>query len=209
MALLEHLGLDQAIVVGHSSGASIACSLVETQPRVVRHALIYEPPLLAVVPHGQEIVGGLRERIEQAMAEGGPRLAMERFMRGNAGDAAFEQWRATSDPATFERILDNGAVFFSIEMPAFVQFMPDCDAMRASGVPLTLMVGAENRSTWLGAAAAWLIEQTGADRIELPGGHAAFATHPAEFVNAIRSSAIRHLHAAEANNTGPTTRFPS
>ena len=43
--------------------------------------------------------------------------------------------------------------------------------MRASGVPLTVAVGAENRDTWYGAAAAWLAEGTGADLVELPGGH--------------------------------------
>src|SRR5215216_4569169 len=49
------------------------------------HALLFEPPLLAVVPQGQQMVAGMRAVIEQAMAEGGPRQAMEAFIRGNAG----------------------------------------------------------------------------------------------------------------------------
>ena len=59
-ALLRTLDLAPAVVVGHSGGASIACALVARHPDVVRHAVIYEPPLLAVVPNGEEVVGGFR-----------------------------------------------------------------------------------------------------------------------------------------------------
>jgi pimeloyl-ACP methyl ester carboxylesterase len=51
-ALLRTLDLAPAIVVGHSGGASIACGLVARHPELVRHAVLYEPPLLAVVPNG-------------------------------------------------------------------------------------------------------------------------------------------------------------
>jgi pimeloyl-ACP methyl ester carboxylesterase len=53
-------------------------------------------------------------------------------------------------------------------------------------VPLTVAVGAENRDTWYGAAAAWLAEGTGADLIELPGGHGGFVSHPQEFIALVR-----------------------
>src|SRR4029450_1359675 len=65
-----------AVVVGHSGGASVACSLVVRHPEVVRHAVLYEPPLLAVVPQGQQVVAGMRAVIEPAMADEGPRRAM-------------------------------------------------------------------------------------------------------------------------------------
>ena len=58
--------------------------------------------------------------------------------------------------------------------------------MRASGVPLTVAVGAENRDTWYGAAAAWLAEGTGADLVELPGGHGGFVSHPQAFIELVR-----------------------
>ena len=104
------------------------------------------------------------------MAEGGPRHAMEVFIRGNAGDEVADQWFESLDPSGRDRILDNGAVFFPIELPAFAAFVPDRNRMQASGVPLTVAVGAENRDTWYGAAATWLAEGTGAELVELPGG---------------------------------------
>jgi pimeloyl-ACP methyl ester carboxylesterase len=185
-ALLRALDLAPAVVVGHSGGASVACGLVARHAEVVRHAVLFEPPLLAVVPQRQEMVAGMRAVIEPAMAEGGPRHAMEAFIRGNAGDEVADQWFESLDPTDRDRILDNGVVFFPIELPAFAEFVPDREGMRASGVPLTVAVGAENRDTWYGAAAAWLAEGTGADLIELPGGHGGFVSHPQEFLELVR-----------------------
>ena len=170
-ALLRTLDLVPAVVVGHSGGASIACGLVARHPEVVRHAVIYEPPLLAVVPNGEEVVGGFRATVERAMAEGGPRRAMEVFIRANAGNEKYESWLASTDPAHRERIFGNAATFFSIELPAFATFVPDRDRLRANGVPLTVVVGEDNRDGWYGVAARWLVESTGASLVELPGGH--------------------------------------
>jgi pimeloyl-ACP methyl ester carboxylesterase len=185
-ALLRALDLAPAVVVGHSGGASVACSLAARHPEVVRHAVLYEPPLLAVVPQGQQMVAGMRAVIEPAMAEGGPRRAMEVFIRGNAGDEVADQWFESLDPTDRDRILDNGAVFFPIELPAFASFVPDQEAMQASGVALTVVAGEQNHSTWLGAAAAWLAKGTGADLVELPGGHGGFVSHPQEFIELVR-----------------------
>jgi pimeloyl-ACP methyl ester carboxylesterase len=173
-------------VVGHSSGASIACSLVARHPEVVRHAVLYEPPLLAVVPNGEEILTGMQAAAEQATAEGGPRRAMETFMRGNVGDEVFDKVSESMDPVDGERILDNGAVLFSIDLPAVTAFVPDLNRMRASGVPLTVVVGEDNRDTWFGAAGTWLAEVTGADLVGLPGGHVGFITDAQEFVELVR-----------------------
>ena len=185
-ALLRTLNLVPAIVVGHSGGASIACSLVARHPALVRHAVVYEPPLLAALPNGEAVVGGVRAMVDQAMAEGGPRHALDVFIRANAGDAAYESWLASTDPALRERIFGNAATFFSIELPAFATFVPDRDRLRATGVPLTVVVGEDNRDGWYGPAARWLVEGSGASLVELPGGHGGFVTHPEAFVALVR-----------------------
>jgi pimeloyl-ACP methyl ester carboxylesterase len=170
------------VVVGHSSGGSIACGLVVRHPEVVRHAVLYEPPLFAVLPNGQELVAGMRAATDQAVAEGGPRHAMEVFMRSVVGDEVADMWFEFADPAERDRGLDNGAVLFPIELPWAARFVPDREGMRASGVPLTVVAGAENRESWFGAAASWLAEGTAADHVELPGGHVGFITHSEQFV---------------------------
>jgi pimeloyl-ACP methyl ester carboxylesterase len=190
-ALLRALDLSPATVLGHSSGASIACSLVERHPEILRHALVYEPPLLAVVPRGEDVLVAMRDSIERAMAEGGAARALEAFIRGNAGDRAFEEWRAASDPATYERTLANATVFFDLELPAFIRFVPDVAAMRRAGVPVTVLLGTENLETWLGGAGGWLARETGANLVEVAGGHGGFVTHPTEFVEQVRTLAAK------------------
>jgi pimeloyl-ACP methyl ester carboxylesterase len=190
-ALLRGLELAPAVVAGHSGGASIASGLVVRHPELVRHAVLYEAPLLAVVPDGEAVVAGFREVVGQAMAEGGPRLAMERFMRLNAGDQVVDQLLASVPPAELDRVLDNGATFFELELPVFAGFVPDRDTLRASGVPLTVAVGADNRDNWHGAASAWLAEGTGAELVELPGGHAGLLTYPEAFADLVRAIARR------------------
>jgi pimeloyl-ACP methyl ester carboxylesterase len=187
-ALLRTLDLAPAVVAGHSAGGSIICDLVTRHPEVVRAAVLYEPPLFAVVPGGDEIVAALRAVVEPAMAEEGPRRAMELFMRAVVGDAVFDQWSASAEPERRARVLDNGAVLFPIEMPWVACFMPDRDALRATGVPLTVVTGADNRDSWFAAAAAWLAEGTGANHVELPGGHLGFHTHPEAFVALVRGT---------------------
>lgn len=185
-ALLAAVGQAPAVVVGNSSGASITCALVVRHSKVVRHAVVYEPPLPAVLPNGQELVAGLQAVTDQAMAEGGPRRAMEVFLRSVVDDAVVDRWLEVTDPAQRDRVLDNGAVLFPIEMPWIADFVPDWEGMRASGVPLTVVAGADNRDTWFGAAARWLAEGTGADQVELPGGHVGFVTHPEQFIALVR-----------------------
>ena len=184
--LLRALEAAPALVVGHSAGASIACELVARHPELVRHAVLYEAPLLAVVPDGEAVVAGFRAVLDRAMADGGPRRAMELFMRANASDEVVDQVLASLPPAELDRVLGNGVVFFELELPVLAAFIPDRDRMRASGVPLTVAVGAENRDTWYGAAAAWLAEGTGADLVELPGGHGGLFTCPQALVELVR-----------------------
>ena len=97
-------------------------------------------------------------------------------VRGNAGDEVADQWFESLDPTDRDRILDNGGVLPD-RAAGVRRVRPRLEGMRASGVPLTV-AGAENRDTWYGAAAAWLAEGTGADLVELPGGHGGFVSHP-------------------------------
>jgi pimeloyl-ACP methyl ester carboxylesterase len=133
------------------------------------------------------------------MAEGGPRRAYGVFIRANAGDDGYAAWVKATDPELRERMFDNAPTFFEIELPALASFVPDRDRLRASGVPLTVIVGQDNLSAWYGDAGRWLVDGAGARLITLPGGHAGFETHRAEFIEVVRrigGGAVRRAHPA-------------
>jgi pimeloyl-ACP methyl ester carboxylesterase len=185
-ALLRKLGCAPAVVVGHSGGAAVTCALAASAPDVVRHAIMYEPPLLAILPTGAEMVAEFQATIERAMAEGGPRHAMEVFIRANAGDDGYAAWKRATDPELQERMFGNAATFFEIELPAFATFVPDREKLKASGVPLTVIVGQDNLTRWYGDAGRWLVDAAGASLVTLPGGHAGFETHRDDFIELVR-----------------------
>jgi hypothetical protein len=91
-----------------------------------------------------------------------------------------------SKRSSIDRRATSGVMFFSIEWPMFNTFLPDRERMRGSGVPLTVVMGQQDRGTWYETAAAWLAEGTGAERAELPGGHVGYDSHPTEFVEEMR-----------------------
>jgi pimeloyl-ACP methyl ester carboxylesterase len=194
-ALLRALGLTPAVVIGHSGGGSVACELVARHPHVVGLAVIYEAPLFAVVPHGEQIADALLGSLQPAMTEGGPHAAPETFVRIMAGDEAVDFF-AASDREQYERVLDNGAVLLTIELPVFATFVPDRDRLRATGLSLTVVMAEEGRESWSGTASRWPAAGTGAELLELPGGHVGFLADPAGLVELLDRVAGSHMPAA-------------
>jgi pimeloyl-ACP methyl ester carboxylesterase len=184
--LLRGVGLAPALVVGHSGGGSIACELVTRHPDLVRHAVIYEPPLFAAVPGGHQVAAQMRAAVEPILREQGHRQAMRVFLGASVTDEAAGRVFASMSQPQRDRVLDNGAVFLPIELPVFASYLPDPGRVAASGVPMTVVVGEDSRNSWIGAAAEWLASQTGASLAQLPGDHIGFHTHPEEFIALIR-----------------------
>ena len=125
-ALIEELGLAPAIVFGTSGGGDIALELVARRPELVRGAIVHEPALIALAGEPEEGDHELQPIVELAAVD--PRRAMEAFVRMNTSDAAFE----ALDPQLRERMLGNGAHFFSNELAAFAGYVPDADRLRAN-----------------------------------------------------------------------------
>jgi pimeloyl-ACP methyl ester carboxylesterase len=186
-ALLAALGQTPAVVVGTSAGGSIALEAALRHPDAVRAAIVHEPPILAGTANPQAVTAGLGALIEQGMAAGGPPAAMERFLRWVAGDATFE----AVDPADRDRYLDNGEVFFGVEMPPFLAYAPTAEAIADAPVPIVAAGSHASRDPasphhFLYQAASWLAHQVGTDLVEIPGDHMAYLTEPATVADGLR-----------------------
>jgi len=180
--LLRALGLAPAAAFGTSGGAVILLNLLLRHSDVLRGAIVHEPPLVPVLPNAAELGAQLQAMTEEALAKGGPRGAMETFVRANAGDASFERL----DPELRQRMLANGEVFFTTELEAFVSYVPEAAALAGVTVPVQAMAGADNRGVYYYEAAKWVADRLGAALKEMPGAHAPYLDRPQEMVNAIR-----------------------
>lgn len=180
-ALIEALGLGPTAVFGNSGGAQIGLALIASRPDLVRGAIVHEPPLLQVTSDPEAVMAELKTVLESGMASGGPRGAMEAFIRV-AGDETFE----TLEPILRERMLANAELFFGVEFEAMSTYMPDPDAITATGIEIEVATGVDNRGTHFHQAATWLAGRLGAPLREYPGGHAPYFDRPDELVAAMR-----------------------
>jgi pimeloyl-ACP methyl ester carboxylesterase len=192
-ALLRGLDLAPAIVFGTSAAAGILADLCLRHPHVLQGAIFHEP----VFPSGVSDIGAVnaarQARVEEGMARGGPRAAMELFLRGVAGDEVY----ASLDPQLRERLLGNVEVLFGIELAPFIAYDPAPGQLAAIPVPRAVTAGAGNRDSaaaghWRWEAARWLADHLQTTVIELPGAHMGYLGQPEHFAKALRPILDRH-----------------
>ncbi len=185
--LIRTLGLAPSVVFGTSGGGEILLSLLARHPDVLKGAIVHEPALFSVLPNPQEVLGPMQSMLEEAMSKGGPRLAMEKFLRTVAGDALFEKGRGT---ALQERMIGNGEVLFGIEMKEFGAYKADTQGLAKTRVPVLVAAGRETSSkpeiAFLVETSKWVARHLGTEVQEFPGAHGGYFDRPKEFAEALR-----------------------
>jgi hypothetical protein len=155
----------------------------------VKGALAHEPVLGSVSLSAAEAGAELQGMIEEA-ANGRARAAQERFIRWVGTDEVFE----AMDGDLRERLLDNGEVFFGLELAQFAAYVPERAAIERAGVSIVAAGGIENRGTFFVEGTEWLAAELGCEVVWLPGHHAPY-WHPGQskaFAEALRPS-LREL----------------
>jgi len=114
-ALLAHLGVERAHVVGHSSGGVIALRLALDAPEVVHSLVLLEPALLDV-PKGALIEGAIGPAIRLFEA-GDKDAATDAFLRWAIGPA-YREFVDRLLPGGYTQAVADADTFFSVELPA-------------------------------------------------------------------------------------------
>ena len=179
--LLGTLGLAPAVVVGTSHGAIIGLNLLLRHPAVVRGAILHDPPLLAILDEPQAVMAVVQPIVEGGMARGGPRGAVEAFLRFAAGDATFE----AVPPPLRERMLGNGETLFGIEFGTIDAYRPDDATLAAVQRPVVLLAGTDS-PPFMAEAARRLAARLRAEVAGLPGGHMPYLDRPETTAAALR-----------------------
>ncbi len=178
--LIDALDVAPTMLLGNSYGAVIAlCAIVEHE-RLFRGAVLHDPALMSVLENPEEPQAVLRPMIEEAMAKGGPRAAMEAFLAFAAGESI-----RPLPGAVIDRMLGNGEVLFGVEFGNLEFWHPDEERLQALSIPVRLLVGDESPPVF-NEAASWIARQVGAEVVPVPGGHFGFIDKTSDFVKVVR-----------------------
>lgn len=143
-AVLCHLGMEPAHIVGHSSGGVIALQLALDAPSVVHSLSLLEPALVSLVPSGA-VFGAALAPVLAAYQAGDTVAGVDGFLSG-----VFERpdYRTTVDqvlgPAWFDQAVAEADTFFQVEFPAVGAWSFDEAAARRISQPVLSVLGADS-----------------------------------------------------------------
>jgi 3-oxoadipate enol-lactonase len=187
--LILELELAPCLVVGSSGGARIALDLIRRYPRLVRSAVLSEPPAMALAPDGgKAFMEQVRPAVEAAVARGGPRAAVDAFFEIVCPGL----WRTLSDEKRDIPYRANLPEFFGdLTMPPYRITPADLAQMR---VPSLIVRGSESHPMFRMIAGTLAENMPNATLLELhASGHVTYAEEPAEFASAVESFASVHI----------------
>lgn len=92
VAVLDALGIDRALVVGHSFGGVVALRVAADHPGRCAGVIAWEPPYLAVADERlRTAMAVMADEVVRAYAADGPEAAARRFLSAVSGDDAWER----------------------------------------------------------------------------------------------------------------------
>jgi pimeloyl-ACP methyl ester carboxylesterase len=146
-ALLRHLGIGRAHIVGHSSGGVIALRLARDAPEIVHSLVLLEPALLDVPSEGllTEALVPVLERYGAGDKEG----ATDSFIRMALG-SDYRAWLDRLIPGAFQQSVADADTFFGIELPSLQEWHFTREDARRITQPVLGVLGAESSSMWPG-----------------------------------------------------------
>jgi len=174
-AVLQHLGVDRAHVVGHSYGGAIALQLALDSPDVVHSLALLEPALLVGAS-----AQGYREALVQGSKryrEAGAATVVDEFL-----EARSPGYRTALDrvlPGGFAQAVSDAGTWFDWEVPGLLAWSFGETEARRISQPTLAVLGGQSTTLWprFGEThrllLAWLPHAEG---VVLPG-----ATHLMQF----------------------------
>ena len=140
-AVLEALGAAPALLAGDGFGALVALDLLVRRPGLASAAVLLDSPLFAFVPEATEVLAAQRERLEEALRDGGPERAVRVWLGGGAGAEALARAQA-------------GHRGFFADYAGQSSWSPARRELRAVAVPVVVLTGPRSPAHLVAAADA-------------------------------------------------------
>lgn len=177
---------ESAYVFGSSSGAIAALDLASRHPKRLRHVVVHESPVVAVLPDAERQRAMFTE-VYDAYRTRGLEAASARMVAGleerdlTAGEREKLSDPAAQPPSPTDELATPMAVFLTRVLLPFTSYVPDLTALCAPSPRLTVAVGIDSAGQLPHRTATSLARRTGSAARQFPGGHLGVLTHSAEF----------------------------
>lgn len=156
-ALMQHLGVERARIVGHSYGGAIALQLALDAPEAVHSLALLEPALL-MVPSGQQFMEAMGPVLQ--MAEAGNKAgAVDAFLQAVVGP----EYRSVLDrvvPGAFAQAVADADTFFGMELAALPLWSFTQAHARRITQPVLAVLGGDSHTLWPGWVEVHQLVQT-------------------------------------------------
>lgn len=148
-ALLDHLGVRHAHVVGHSTGASIGAQLALDHPEKVHTLTLLEPTLVSLLL-GRAFLESTGPVFE-AYGSGDHSGAFAMFVAAASG-LRWEECQALLEeriPGVIEQTIKDADTFFGVELPSVVDWTFGPEQAGAIRRPVLSVTGAQTAPLWV------------------------------------------------------------
>jgi pimeloyl-ACP methyl ester carboxylesterase len=197
-ALLEHLDVRRAHVVGHSTGASIGAQLALDHPEKVHTLTLLEPTLLSL-PLGGAFLQAAGPVFE-AYGGGDHAGAFAMFVSAASG-LDWERCRALLEeriPGVVAQSVKDADTFFGVELPAVAEWTFGPEQAAALRGPVLSVIGAETQPLWVEIAEFLRSSLPHVEECTIDGvGHLLQIQRPAPVARGIAGFLGRHSMASE------------
>jgi len=185
-ALLGHLGVGRAHLVGHSSGAAVAAQLALDDPGRVQSLVLLELSLLSV-PSAEAFLAQAAPALD-AYASGDHEGAVAAFLSVVTG-REWEACRAVLEgrvPGMVAQAVKDADTCFGVELPGLAQWRFGAEEAAAIDRPVLSMLGGDTAPLWVEVAAFLRDAVPSVDEVEIDGvGHLLHLERPAPVAAAI------------------------
>jgi pimeloyl-ACP methyl ester carboxylesterase len=196
-ALMRHLGMQRAHLVGHSSGGNIILQLALDAPEIVGSLAVLEPAL-PVEESGSERLLATRAFMAPVIERyraGDKAGAVDGFMRGVTGP----DYRITLDrvlPGAFDDAVASADTFFGQELPAVRQWSFRREDARRITQPVLAVIGEKSKEQspiWDARQKMLLTWLPNAEGFVLPGAtHLLYLENPRGMAERLAAFFARH-----------------
>jgi pimeloyl-ACP methyl ester carboxylesterase len=151
-ALLRHLGVPRAHIVGHSSGAAVGAQLALDHPETVHTLILLELSLLSV-SSGQAFFQQVAPAFE-AYQSGDHERALAIFMTVVSGldEATALAVLEEALPGAMALAIKDADTFFGVELPALTEWVFGTGQAAGISCPVLSVLGADTLPLWVEVA---------------------------------------------------------